>query len=31
MKSLKEEDEDAYKRQFSKADGAGITPESVSR
>ncbi|KAI6173757.1 60S ribosomal protein L5 [Aphelenchoides besseyi] len=29
MKTLKEDDEDAYKRQFSKFIDAGITPESL--
>jgi large subunit ribosomal protein L5e len=30
MKALKDEDEDAYKKQFSKFIAAGITSESVS-
>ena len=30
MKALKDQDEDAYKRQFSKFIAAGITSESVS-
>jgi len=29
MKSLKEDDEDAYKRQFSKFISAGVTPEGL--
>jgi large subunit ribosomal protein L5e len=29
MKTLKEENEDTYKRRFSKFIAAGVTPESV--